>query len=257
MFKINTSANFNVQSLSDLGQYGEVIVELKNENNILNITNWIHIEELNNYIQNTTVEDSSGNIYFYSDLCARSSNQCVVDGSFLLDSKFKSDMKIGNITYPPYNLTTGQTVLLDRFIGNVQTVNGLIKNATALKIRFNLKSESFELSRKWEIKFVERMASFQNTNIMVKYSYSDSLSVELSKNVTGDISVFSVTFTLMIVFACFALMGMNCVDNRYYLGLAGILSTCLAILASFGLVSACGVAFVDIVGIMPFLILGT
>lgn len=256
LFKINTSANFNVQSLSDLGQYGEVIVELKNENNILNITNWIHIEELNDYIQNTTVEDSSGNIYFYSDLCARSSNQCVVDGSFLLDSKFKSDMKIGNITYPPYNLRTGQTVLLDRFIGNVQTVNGLIKNATALKIRFNLKSESFELSRKWEIKFVERMASFQNTNIKVKYSYSDSLSVELSKNVTGDISVFSVTFTLMIVFACFALMGMNCVDNRYYLGLAGILSTCLAILASFGLVSACGVAFVDIVGIMPFLILG-
>lgn len=232
-------------------------MELKNGNNILNITHWEHIEELNDYIQNTTIEDSSGNIYLYSDLCARSSNQCVVDGSFLLDSTFKSDMKIGNITYPPYNLTTGQTVLLDRFIGNVQTVNGLIKHATALKIRFNLISESFDLSRKWEIKFVERMASFQNTDIMVKYSYSDSLSVELSKNVTGDISVFSVTFTLMIVFACFALMGMNCVDNRYYLGLAGILSTCLAILASFGLVSVCGVAFVDIVGIMPFLILGT
>ncbi|CAC5391507.1 unnamed protein product [Mytilus coruscus] len=47
-------------------------------------------------------------------------------------------------------------------------------------------------------------------------------------------------------------MGTNCVDNRYYLGLAGVLSTCVAIMAAFGLVSVCGAEFVDIVGIMPF-----
>ncbi|CAG2238616.1 unnamed protein product [Mytilus edulis] len=256
LFKINTTVNFYVQSLPDLGQFGEVIIELKNGDNILNISNWRHIIELNAYIQNTSIGDSAGNIYSFSDLCARSSGDCVVDGSFLLDKTFILDMNSRNITYPIYNLSSHQTIVLDRFIGNVDHLNGLIRHATALKLRFNLQSESFDLSRQWEKKFVERMALFENTDITVKYSYSDSLSVELSKNVTGDISVFSVTFTLMIVFACLALMGMNCVDNRYFLGLAGILSTCLAILASFGLVSACGITFVDIVGIMPFLILG-
>lgn len=245
-----------MQSLPDLGQFGEVIIELKNGDNILNISNWRHIKELTAYIQNTSIVDSSGNIYTFADLCARSHGDCVVDGSFLLDNKFILDMNSNNITYPIYNLSAQQTIVLDRFIGNVNAPNGLIIQATALKLRFNLQSESFDLSRQWEKRFVERMALFENTDITVKYSYSDSLSVELSKNVTGDISVFSVTFTLMIVFACLALMGMNCVDNRYFLGLAGILSTCLAILASFGLVSACGITFVDIVGIMPFLILG-
>ena len=91
---------------------------------------------------------------------------------------------------------------------------------------------------------------------MVKYTYSDSLAVELSKSVAGDIAFFSITFTLVIQFSSFALFGGNCVTNRYNLGFAGVVGTGLAIFGSFGFVSLCGVTFVDIVGAMPFLILG-
>ncbi|VDI80302.1 Hypothetical predicted protein [Mytilus galloprovincialis] len=256
LFKMNTSVNFNIQSLSDLGQYGEVIIEMKNGGSILNFSHWNHLKDLYAYINNTSIDDNSGKTYFYQDLCAKTGGQCVVGGSFILENPFILDMNNSEIRYPSYNITTGQTLFLDRFIGNVKTAGGFISHAAAFKLRFNLQGESFDLSRKWEEKFVERMSSFTNSDMTVKYSHSNSLSEELSNNVSGDISVFSVTFTLMIVFACFALMGTNCVDNRYYLGLAGVLSTCLAILAAFGLVSLCGAKFVDIVGIMPFLILG-
>ena len=41
-----------------------------------------------------------------------------------------------------------------------------------------------------------------------------------------------------------------------FLGFAGVLAAGLSIIASFGLVSACGTSFVSIVGNMPFLIIG-
>ncbi|VDI80305.1 Hypothetical predicted protein [Mytilus galloprovincialis] len=256
LFTINTSVNFNIQSLSDLGQYGEVIIEMKNGGSILNYSNWKHLKDLYAFINNISIEDTSGSILLYPDLCARADSKCVVGGSFVFEHKFILDLNTSKITYPTYNVSTGHTILLDKFIGDVKTEGGFISHASSIKFRFNLQGESFDLSRKWEEKFVERMSSFSNAYITVKYSHSDSLSEELSKNISGDISVFSVTFTLMIVFACFALMGTNCVDNRYFLGLAGVLSTCLAILAAFGVVSLCGAKLVDIVGIMPFLILG-
>lgn len=256
MYKINTSVNFNIQSLSDLGQYGEVIIEMKSGDSILNYSNWKHLNNVYAFINNISIEDISGSILFYPDLCARTDGKCVVGGSFVFEHTFILDLKTSKITFPTYNLSTEQTIVLDKFIGDVKTEGGFISHASSIKFRFNLQGELFDLSRKWEEKFVEMMATFTNSDITVKYSHSNSLSEELSKNVTGDISVFSITFTLMIIFACFALMGSNCVDNRYFLGLAGVLSTCLAIVAAFGVVSLCGAKFVDIVGIMPFLILG-
>ena len=44
--------------------------------------------------------------------------------------------------------------------------------------------------------------------------------------------------------------------NRMFLGFAGVLAAGLSIVAAFGLVSACGMKFVSIVGNVPFLIIG-
>ncbi|CAC5415526.1 unnamed protein product [Mytilus coruscus] len=81
----------------------------------------------------------------------------------------------------------------------------------------------------------------------------------LDSSLWGDISAlydFINTTTAHDSTMGLALMGGNCVANRYNLGFAGILGTGLAIVGSFGLVSLCGAKFVDIVGAMPFLILG-
>ena len=100
------------------------------------------------------------------------------------------------------------------------------------------------------------MKSYNSSILSVKYAYSDSMRVEINNIVTGDIVLFSVTFGLLINFSSLALLGSNCVANRYNLAFAGVIGTGLAIIGSFGLVSLCGVTFVDIVGVMPFLVLG-
>lgn len=256
MFSVNTSENFYQQSLYDLGLGAEVIVELKTGGNILDHTYWTDLQALKTYVGEISIDDSDGNKYSYDDLCARTAGECAIEGNIFFHAEFISDLNARTITFPQYTLSTGQTSFLDRLIGDTTTASGNVISAKALKLRFNLQKEKSELASSWEKTFLTKITFFSNSNITIKYSTSGSLGEELSKNVSGDFTLFSVTFTLVIVFSCLALMGCNCVDNRYYLGLAGVLSTGLAILGSFGFVSLCGVKFVDIVGAMPFLILG-
>lgn len=49
----------------------------------------------------------------------------------------------------------------------------------------------------------------------------------------------------------------NQVSQRVLLGFAGILTAGLAIISSFGFCAAVGVDFVSIVGVVPFLVIGS
>lgn len=216
---------------------------------------WGDISEIYSLVHNITAYDTSAVSFRYTDICAKRFSACVVEGDLIFNAAFLADMNLGTITYPTYNYL-GQTVYINRIIGGANTTNNVTNSAKALKLTFNLDSERSSLSRNWELAFIEKIVTYSNNILKVKYAYSDSLNVELSKNVTGDIIFFSVTFTLMIIFSSLALMSNNCVANRYNLSFAGILGTGLAIVGSFGLVSLCGAKFVDIVGAMPFLILG-
>ncbi|XP_052071555.1 patched domain-containing protein 3-like isoform X2 [Mytilus californianus] len=255
MFNVNTSENFYLQSLPDLGYYASVIIERKDGGNVLDFSLWGDISEIYSLVHNITAYDTSAGSFTYTDICAKRFSACVVEGDLIFSAAFLGDMTLGSITYPTYTYL-GQTVYINRIIGGANATNNVTNYAKALKLTFNLDSERSSLSRNWELAFIEKIVTYSNNILKVKYAYSDSLNVELSKNVTGDIIFFSVTFTLMIIFSSLALMSNNCVANRYNLSFAGILGTGMAIVGSFGLVSLCGAKFVDIVGAMPFLILG-
>ena len=64
-------------------------------------------------------------------------------------------------------------------------------------------------------------------------------------------SAIQVSYAVIRQLILFLLTG-----NRVFLGFAGVLAACLAIVASFGFVSLCGMKFVSIVGNLPFLVLG-
>jgi len=255
LFTYNTSENFYIQSLPNFGYLGTVIIERKDGGNILNSTLLSELTALYDFINTTVAYDDSGNSFTYVDICAKRLSSCIVEGDLIFNSSFMTDVDDGLVSYPTYTYLR-QDVYIERIIGGVQVSNNYITTAKALKLTFNLESERSSLSRKWELAFIDKMAAYTSETFSVKYSYSDSLTTELSKSVTGDIVYFSVTFTLMIMFSSLTLMGGNCVANRYNLGFAGVLGTGLAIVGSFGFVSLCGVSFVDIVGVMPFLILG-
>lgn len=232
-----------------------MIIERKDGGNILDSSLWADLTALYDFINTTTAHDSTIGSFTYVDICAKRSSVCVLEGDLIFSTSFLADMGSGTISFPTY-IYQGQTVYINRIIGGVQVSNNMTTSAKALKLTFNVESERSSLSRLWELAFLKKISTYSNNQLKIKYAYSDSLTEELSKNVTGDIVFFSITFTLMIMFSSLTLMGGNCVANRYNLGFAGILGTGLAIVGSFGLVSLCGAKFVDIVGAMPFLILG-
>ncbi|XP_071126144.1 patched domain-containing protein 3-like [Mytilus edulis] len=255
LFTIDTAVNYYQQSLPDLGLFASVIIERKDGGNILDSSLWADLTALYDFINTTTAHDSTIGSFTYVDICAKRSSACVVEGDLIFSTSFLADMGSGTISFPTY-IYQGQTVYINRIIGGAQVSNNMTTSAKALKLTFNVESERSSLSRLWELAFLKKISTYSNNQLKIKYAYSDSLTEELSKNVTGDIVFFSITFTLMIMFSSLTLMGGNCVANRYNLGFAGILGTGLAIVGSFGLVSLCGAKFVDIVGAMPFLILG-
>jgi hypothetical protein len=255
VFKINISSNFYLQSLPDLGHFGAVIIEKQDGGNILNVSHWSELVYLFSYINSTLAYDDNGNNITYQDVCSKRFLNCVVEGDFIFSSYFVADLKAGRISFPQYTIL-GNSIYINSIIGGVKLNGNYIKTAKAIKLRFNLVSDSSHATRQWELAFLEKMASFESDTFIIKYSYSDSLTTELKKTIFGDLSLIAVTFLSIILFSSFVLVGGNCVVNRGLLGFAGIVSTLLAIVAAVGFLGFCGVTFVDIVGGMPFLVLG-
>ncbi|OWF50767.1 patched domain-containing protein 3-like [Mizuhopecten yessoensis] len=254
VFPDSSGINFYRQSMDNLGLFGELIIIPRDGMNVLDRKYQRDIENIVETVRATFVTDIDDTTFKYDDLCARRNDRCVIDGDFLLGSVFWGKLENGGITRRIFE-QEGYSLV----IGPPTFVNESLQSATALKIRFNLRQDSRtfnELSAKWEKQFLETSRGIQLNDSEIAYQISDSLNIELDANTGSDIVYFSLTFTLMITYASFVASGGNCVSQRGHLGRAGVISAGLAILGAFGLMSVLHVDFVNIVGVMPFLIIG-
>ena len=197
--------------------------------------------------------------FSYSDLCASRQNACVVDGSVLLHTLRREPCFNANDTYP-YLRDQNYDIVEDlpSVLAEIHYPDGCLA-AGAMRLRFNLRHDTAhqrQLSVMWEIEFIEKMTTMSYKHIRVYYSTSESLDIELSKHTAGDAKFFLLTIAIMIIYSTFVSCGGNWVSTRVLLAQAGIMAALLSILASFGLLSICGLKFVDICGVMPFLVLG-
>lgn len=250
LFGDKSGVNFYQQNLAEANLYGSVIFKSKNTSNILT-TNYI--QEIKTVYDQIRI-NVLGNGLNYSKVCAVRGQTCVVDGDVIFSGNFDQMLQQNNISYPIFGHVSMESVF-----GDISVQAGIIKSAKYIKLVFNLRQDTETNavnSKSWEKDFVSYFNNFQSSLLDVAYAHSTSLDEELTSNISGDILFVSLTFTLMIVYATMVTMTCDCLLDRQNLGRAGVIATGLGILASFGLVSACGVEFVDIVGVMPFLILG-
>ncbi|XP_033751243.1 patched domain-containing protein 3-like [Pecten maximus] len=251
IFPDASGTNFEHHSLNDLGLYGEVIVRPKTADNILNQTYIEDIRKLFVIVRNITVTSDDGEVHNYESLCARRNGDCIVDGLYVITDAFWRNLKSGKIKEDVmFGIST---------LGEPKFINNSLVSSTGIKLQYNLRQDSpsyKSLSKRWETQYLHVMASVALENTEIAYAMSDSLSQELNDNTRGDVGLFSVTFSLMITYASIVAVGGNWVSQRGNLGRAGVLPAGLAIMGSFGFCSAIGVDFVNMVGIMPFLILG-
>lgn len=254
IFTDKSGTDFYSHQLIISGKSAEVIIK-PNVGNIVDAAFLAECSRLDQLIRNVA-GTMNGNSAKFSDICSRRSNSCVVEGDIFLSSEFLTAASNKTVTYPMFQMTQ-----YDSLVADAEVQNGSLKSASHLMLKYFLRSDSedfFQASETWEKEFVKVMEAFSSDLFDFSFAHTDSLSEELNGNIQGDITLFSVTFTLMITYACLATYSAkhNCVGNRVLLGFAGVLAACLSIVASFGLVSACGMKFVSIVGNLPFLVLG-
>lgn len=244
LFPDLSSVSYNAFSQSDETEAVSLLFQSKNGHNITTLK---EVEAMVNQVKAINVT-SNGRVVTYNDVCARFASQCVIGGDFVFTSAFQTDLAAGAVTYPLWN---GQD--LSSSIADVTTdATGHLTSAKILLISFNL----LKGSEPWQKEFEMLAGHLSSPLFDVNYETPDSLSEELDKGTDGDIYLFSLTITICCVFALIVTTGGNCVSTRSMLAFGGVLAAGLGIVGAMGLLCLCGVKFVSITGVIPFLIIG-
>ncbi|XP_069116344.1 patched domain-containing protein 3-like [Argopecten irradians] len=253
IFTDKSGSNFYPRGIIGLNKECHVIIQTKNGSNILTPSFLEEIKRVDAFVRNISESENATSSTF-SDVCALRNGKCVVSGDFLFTENFKSHLLAKNITFPIFS----RSVISTNF-GDVISSNGTLEFSSMVFLRYYLRQDTIEAllnSAEWEEAFLHAMKSFHSEVVSVAYAATISKDEELSKNISGDLKFFCLTILIMLVYARCATSGGNCVSERQNLGRASVLATCLAIASSLGLLSALGVKYVEIAGIMPFLVLG-
>ncbi|XP_055884884.1 patched domain-containing protein 3-like isoform X1 [Biomphalaria glabrata] len=255
-----SATNYQAFSLNKLLSQGVVIFKSRNDMSILTPEVLQELEAFRDDVMALRVLNDKYNFTF-EEVCLRRANQanCVFEGDILLAPYFKLSLRDGNVTYPLWRFGN-QGLDLSLYISNVNlTHNVFLKSAGSVKLTFPLRQDTPEMkamSSAWEAKFLEFMKEANYSSLEAAFSTSQSLNIELDKGTKGDILYFSLTFTLMITYACLVSAGGDCISTRAFLASAGVFAAGVGIMGAFGLITYAGVSFVNIVGVMPFLTLG-
>ncbi|OWF51349.1 patched domain-containing protein 3-like [Mizuhopecten yessoensis] len=253
LFKDKSGSNFYPHGIVGLNKECHVIVQTKDGSNILTPSYMEEVKRVDTFVRNISQLKNTTTSTF-SDVCALRNGACVASGDFLFTAKFNKHILAENVSFPIFSRKVISTTF-----GNVKSANGTLDFSSMIFLRYYLRQDTTEASVRsahWERAFIDVMTSFDSATVSIAYTASLSKDEELSKNISGDLKFFALTILIMLVYASCATSGGNCVSERQNLGRASVLATCLAIASSLGLLSALGVKYVEIAGIMPFLVLG-
>ncbi|XP_071092905.1 patched domain-containing protein 3-like [Haliotis cracherodii] len=250
-FPDQTGTNYNIYSLNAEDRYGEIIAI--SDGNVFSNTSICEIRDLVDKIKQFIV-GFEGRTLYYSDLCARASDMCVISGDFLLQDGFLSSLEQGNVTYPLWN-----NVDISFFVAGVNVSGDVLQSASVMKLTFHLRQDNDTMlasALTWEDTFVSHMKNQSSflKQPRVHFATSQSLGDELNQNTDADVYWFSLSFSMLITYASLVASG-DCVGSRNHLARAGILAAGFGILAGIGLVCLCGVKWVNVVGLMPIVVL--
>ncbi|XP_076441426.1 patched domain-containing protein 3-like [Babylonia areolata] len=282
LFPDGTGTWYNPMNLNDHPLGGSVLFRHRAGSNLLTPEVLGEIRDLSETVKTWTWNRTrdEGPVT-YEEVCGRLEGACLVWGQVVLTEEFWQAYLAGTLTFPFWDSPWG-TLDLSMWLGNVnRTEMDVVLEARAIKVTFTLRQDTDhlkELSLLWEKAFIHHMQQIDDDsnkddgdddggdggrdgggffkNLLFAFSSSQSLGSELDKGTKGDITYFSFTFTLMITYASMVSSGGDCVSTRALLANAGVLAATMGIMACFGLFAFVGVQFVNIVGVVPFLVLG-
>ena len=216
IFPDKSGTDFYNHQLVISGKSATVILK-PNNGNILDNAFLDECARLDSEVRNITTDKD---IITFNDICARRSNSCVVSGDLFLTNAFRMAVTNHNVSFPNFHFATGLVTPYSSLVSVTSVQNGTLKSAAYMKMQYFIRTDTsyfLQSAQVWNQKLVEVLQRFSSDKFDFAFSHTDSLSEELNSNIGGDISLFSVTFTLMIIYACIATYSAkhNCIGKYF------------------------------------------
>nr|XP_033788782.1 patched domain-containing protein 3 [Geotrypetes seraphini] len=243
------------------GTHASIIVESSTDN-ILTYEAFQELLLLDSAVRRLSVLNDQYHRLSFAGLCTRTQENLCVPANPLLAvvRKNASLAKTLNISYPLFQ----EKYFLGTCVGGISLKPAhTVCTAKALKLLYYLKEDApadQELSLRWLQNFInsfpDLLKNISLTSIQVSYFTSVSQQQELEEDIQTAVPLFSLMFFMVMLFSIVSCLRFDCVRNKAWVAAFGVLSSGLAILASFGLLTYCRVPFSSSILDAPFFILG-
>ena len=257
MYPDKSMEQFKAYSSIKLPLFVDVIVSAKSKENLFDAFFINQTHKLIDEIKNISIVSDYLGLIYYTDLCARNSGNCVMEGSEILQElgQCKNKSLCLNMNNLNSSFTKERFSSILNSIGEYTLINGTIVSARYVKFRLYLRQDTKGVShdaKHWQNNFVKYMSSFKNAYLEVEFSHSTSLFEEIGQDTYPDIRFFALTFTILLIYLGFYISGGDCVSKRMNIGRMGTIVVPLSILGAWGLVTGAGLEFTNCVGVMPY-----
>ena len=248
-----------------LDGFADVIVSF-DEGNILTPSGLKVLIDIDTFIT-TLAFNVTDNKVDFSNLCGRWESSCI-DRPILSLYQYNdtyADIKSPHYRrlYYPYH----QHLFIGQSLGGVETTqdeygDAYVESAKAVRLMYYVKYSSqqeMHEADQWFAQMIDALLEeFTNkTEGFQIYSGSTSSLARQFDEASEDIMPkFVIPLIILVMFSVGSCMMSDWVRSKPWLALLGVLSAFLALLSSFGLLSAVGTKAVPQVGLVPFLILG-
>ncbi|XP_060939984.1 patched domain-containing protein 3 [Limanda limanda] len=249
-----TDGMFSSLRLSTDGNFATFIAT--NDKNILTVESLQEILHLDTKIKSMEVQFDKKSIAF-NGLCAVFSGSCVSNEILDIINYNAANIETVNLTYPWYRLS-GIEIPLYRSLGSVTLYKGtpLVEDAQAIQLFYYLQEGNKSTTDLWLKSFIDLVANETTTSIQVSYSTSMSRQWEFEKSPDSVITLFSITYTIVITFSIVTCVRTDNVRSKVWVATCGVIATGMAVLSGFGLLMMVGQPFVMTAASSPFLVLG-
>lgn len=244
---------------------GQVIFQANQDTNILTTDVMQEVLSLHWMIMNITVYDGEDEefVFKFEDICLQWENKCWENS--LLDLYDYDAVKVGNIdTSYPYTIdSAGNSYHVADNLGGITIDedhtdgqgNAPIEQVKVLRLYYYLRTISHRAAR-WETAFQKVVRNFKSEKMEIVSRTSQVLNQEVDATTADLIDLGIGTLCALFIFCPIACVMADWVLSKPWLGIAGLLTVFMSLIAAFGVMGYCGISFVFLAGATPFLVIG-
>ncbi|XP_067124912.1 patched domain-containing protein 3-like [Centruroides vittatus] len=250
--------DFDVSHITRYRGSGVVVVTPKYGESMLNESIFEELTTLNEIIFNISVQ-WKGKTLTYLDICRKSNGKCIKNNVLSLKDKIE-EIKSKNfkIRYPiEWN---SNIVRHSLNLGGVSTdENHFVTDFKAVRLIYFVNynnSTNQEISKLWEEKFLKIESHFTFKYINVIKMTGLSINIETNyfiENIIIHIIISGIITTIFVMVSC---LSTDWATSKPLVGVCGCTSSLFGVISAFGILLICGMKFIEINSLIPFIVLG-